>query len=1741
MKKIIFLILLSIFSISLWSQVINVPQDQSTIQKGINAASDGDTILVAPGTYSENINFDGKNITVASYYLTTQDISYISQTMIDGTHDGSVVTFENGEDSTAMLCGFKLMNGVAGEGAGIYCTNANPVLRNLIIEECIASQYYWGSGGGASFRRSEASMTDVIISKCMARYYGGGIIVEDSSIVCLKNVTIKENETSGSYYWGGTGAGIYCSESFLTLDNVDISFNYSGETGGITCSSSTVSFLNNTRICYNSGNYTGGLFIADDCQVVFDSVNRCSIYLNESTAARDIRTSVSLHVVLDTFTVAIPTARFAKPLENFTWDILNGLIQQENADLFVSPYGSDENSGLTADEPLKTIDMAQTKMLTDSLNPHTIYLSQGTFSPSVNGEEFPVTLMDYISLQGEAEGVTILDAEESSGVIVIADNNQSYLSNLILQNGISGDGGGIHCVNSSLLLEDIDVMNCSVNGGYYGGRGGGIYCSYSEVDMISVSISENGSNGWYVNGGGLFCSNSDVSMLDVIIENNVSESGGGICTINDTRIQMSSSTILNNNASGTGGGIQGTLSRFIFDDVDILYNVAYTGGGLSINGVDSLLSGMTVAYNQANYGGGLYCEGSEAPVFDTVNRCNIYLNRAFSGQDLYSYCQVHVAIDTFSVLVPTSFYATPLSSFSFDILNGKIEQVNASLYVSPSGSDDNSGLTQDDPLRTIHYANQRILADSLHPQNIYLLEGIFSTNTNNEFFPVIPTDHTTIVGSDDGTTILDAEETSDVIWIVDKDNVSVRNMTIRGSGRNNTQYYQGHGIHCVNSNVVLDELVMRENLYAGIYMAFSTGSLKNLDIVNNPGDGIIISDSSDVQIESTSISQNGENGMRCYSGSSIEMNNVIVSGNTHTGILCNGSFPVMNNVDISNNQDGGISLNNTDALIRNSLINNNYSYRGGGIYSINSHPVLRNVTIRDNNSYREGSGILCDFGSYLEMDTVQIISNISDFGDGGGICFNDNSTGKLEEVVFESNIADNGGAIFLNTDLIVSMKNVRITDNVAYNTAGGIFITAPTHPNLAFDTLDRCTIHSNIALQGADLVTDYQGTKIVLDTFTVLYPNDYHAFPIDSFEFDIRHGLVDQVDADLYVSPSGNDQRNNGLTKNDPLKTIRHAVSRQIFDSLHQHNVYLLPGTYGPSTTGEVFPFQIPNYFNLTGTNERFVILDAGGAPSCLIFNSNSTSITSGFTVKGSGGPGYNYRGIYLINSNPELHHLTISHNQANGIYCEESDPFLHHLTVKHNGEAGMKFRGSNPRIDSVLVAYNNGDGIRCENGASPIIEHTTISHNGGRGLDCWSESHPLVYHSDIIGNAGGGVSCENDCSPLLYDISIKDNSAVLGGGIECNRRCNPSIQFVEIDGNEAQEGAGIYCAASSSPFIYQTSITNNVATNIGGGLCIRYTDPVLEDVIISGNMALDGGGIYSKAYPYPSFTNVSITGNTAIDRGGGIYMFYNHSAMNDMLIAGNRAKTGGGIHCEIVSSPMLTNATITDNYAEENGGGIYCSQMGEPVLTNSIMWNNTPEEIWFNPEKEPSTVTVSWSDIEGGENGIITNDNGEVNWLEENIDSDPLFTGTGDYPCQLSALSPCINTGNPDTLGLNLPLNDLVGNLRIWDDVVDMGAFEWNNVGIEEEQYKDMVHGIRAYPNPFSLQTTIKYELSVPEHVMVEIIDLCGKKICTLEDAYKFQGRNEVIFNGSDLIPGIYLCSLKTGNSLRMCKIIKF
>ena len=107
-------LLITLFMVlPLLSTVISIPDEYSTIQSGINAAANGDTIIVASGTYFENINFKGKYILLTSHFVFDHDEHYISDTFINGSNyadpdSASTVTFCSNEDDNSILQGFTI-------------------------------------------------------------------------------------------------------------------------------------------------------------------------------------------------------------------------------------------------------------------------------------------------------------------------------------------------------------------------------------------------------------------------------------------------------------------------------------------------------------------------------------------------------------------------------------------------------------------------------------------------------------------------------------------------------------------------------------------------------------------------------------------------------------------------------------------------------------------------------------------------------------------------------------------------------------------------------------------------------------------------------------------------------------------------------------------------------------------------------------------------------------------------------------------------------------------------------------------------------------------------------------------------------------------------------------------------------------------------------------------------------------------------------------------------------------------------------------------------------------------------------------------------------------------------------------------------------------------------------------------------------------------------------------------------
>ena len=152
--------------------VIHVPADQPTIQDAINVSKNGDTVLVAPGTYYENIDFSGKNITVTSS-------GGPEVTVIDGSHFNGgnyAVTFQKGEKRTAVLSGFTVQGGYT----SVYITSSPTIKGNLISG--------YNSNNEAVFIQGGASLIEGNLVNGFGNGQSGIFVIQDSGVQIIGNV-----------------------------------------------------------------------------------------------------------------------------------------------------------------------------------------------------------------------------------------------------------------------------------------------------------------------------------------------------------------------------------------------------------------------------------------------------------------------------------------------------------------------------------------------------------------------------------------------------------------------------------------------------------------------------------------------------------------------------------------------------------------------------------------------------------------------------------------------------------------------------------------------------------------------------------------------------------------------------------------------------------------------------------------------------------------------------------------------------------------------------------------------------------------------------------------------------------------------------------------------------------------------------------------------------------------------------------------------------------------------------------------------------------------------------------------------------------------------------------------------------------------------------------------------------------------------------------------------------------------
>jgi hypothetical protein len=265
--------------------------------------------------------------------------------------------------------------------------------------------------------------------------------------------------------------------------------------------------------------------------------------------------------------------------------------------------------------------------------------------------------------------------------------------------------------------------------------------------------------------------------------------------------------------------------------------------------------------------------------------------------------------------------------------------------------------------------------------------------------------------------------------------------------------------------------------------------------------------------------------------------------------------------------------------------------------------------------------------------------------------------------------------------------------------------------------------------------------------------------------------------------------------------------------------------------------------------------------------------------------------------------------------------------------------------------------------------------------------------------------------------------------------------------------------ANNSENLIRVVVSSGNVGSALLNGFTIRGANGEYnDDITVNGNpiYQCSGAGIYNSISS-PVYENLLLQGNYNTESGGGMFSYQSSPKLSNTVFKGNKAKDGGAIASQDNSNPTLINVALIGNTATNNGGAIYNVTNSSPTFVNITVANNTDtngDNGMHNADTSAPNVynCIVWGGIGGSyqaENSMVEGSNDTTNGnldatgiAAANIFNDP---ANGDYT--LKAGSIAVNAGSNTsytTAGGDL-INDtdLAGNPRLFQNTIDMGAYE--------------------------------------------------------------------------------------------------
>lgn len=344
---------------------------------------------------------------------------------------------------------------------------------------------------------------------------------------------------------------------------------------------------------------------------------------------------------------------------------------------------------------------------------------------------------------------------------------------------------------------------------------------------------------------------------------------------------------------------------------------------------------------------------------------------------------------------------------------------------------------------------------------------------------------------------------------------------------------------------------------------------------------------------------------------------------------------------------------------------------------------------------------------------------------------------------------------------------------------------------------------------------------------------------------------------------------------------------------------------------------------------------------------------------------------------------------------------------------------------------------------------------------------------SKYITILSGDLDQNDGASPFgnnSYHVVTGANAVILDG-------VTITAGFADGLGTNENKGGGIL-NASASPIIRNCILRGNIA-NSGGGIYNLSASPVISNTLFIDNSSSFGGAAYNDNAS-ATFIDCTFQKNSS-PQGGAIYNTTGTSAnefINTLISGNSSSQKGSGIYN--IDAPLtLVNTTISGNKADVEAGGIYFEDSNSVNIQNSIIWNNMANNLSSTASatltQTNSTITFAKCLVEnytpesqGGTVGVISN--GDPLFIKNQMPSSAPSDG-GDF--RLHVNSPVLDIGDNTFNNQNL---DILGNVRIQNSTIDLGAYEggYSRIYFVSTTGNDSEDGLSWSKSIRNLQTAI-------------------------------------------------------------------